>query len=112
MRAEYAAGENNAAKICSYEFHEGRYLQMRGSKLPDGCASQDFADKCNELETQHLPYFRTIRLEAETLSECYLDFMPAALKSLAIYNVKRGVFFISNLKYFGKIWFERNPKVF
>ena len=79
MRAEYAAGENNAAKIRSYEFHEGRYLQMRGSKLPDGCASQDFADKCNELETQHLPYFRTIRLENETLSECYLDFMPAAL---------------------------------
>ena len=79
MRAEYAAGDNNAAKIRSYEFHEGRYLQMRASKLPDSCASQDYADKCNELETQHLPYFRTIRLEAETLSECYLDFMPAAL---------------------------------
>ena len=79
MRAEYAAGDNNAAKIRSHEFHESRYLQMRASKLPDNCASQDYADKCNELETQHLPYFRTIRLEAETLSECYLDFMPTAL---------------------------------
>ena len=79
MRAEYAAGDNNAAKIRSHEFHESRYLQMRASKLPDNCASQDYADKCNELETQHLPYFRTTRLEAETLSECYLDFMPTAL---------------------------------
>eukprot|EP00966_Prymnesium_polylepis_P288777 6670091-Prymnesium_polylepis.1 len=44
------------------------------SKLPDGCSSQDYADKCNDLLTNHLPYFKTIRLEGELLSETISSF--------------------------------------
>jgi hypothetical protein len=60
------------------------------SKLPDGCSSQDYADKCNGLLTNHLPYFKTIRLEGELLSETYLDFFPEALKSVAA-GIKDGM---------------------
>jgi hypothetical protein len=49
--------------------------------LPDGCAPQEYADKCNELAVKHIPYFRTLRLEGEILSEAYLAFAPAALDS-------------------------------
>ena len=56
---------------------------MQSSVLPDGCSSQDFADKCNLLTETHLPYFKTIRLEGETLSYAYLEFLPANLKVAA-----------------------------
>ena len=52
---------------------------MLVNKLPDGCSSQAYADKCNLLFNTHLPYFSTIKLEKETLSAVYLKFMPAAL---------------------------------
>ena len=79
MRAELAAGGSRPSKARSYEWHEEQYRVMRATKLPDGCSSQDFGDKCNLLDTHHIPYFRTLKLEAETLSEAYLAFMPAAL---------------------------------
>ena len=59
------------AKNRSYQWHEGQYHGMLATKLPDGCSSQDYADKCNKLLTDHLPYFRTIRLDGETLSDAY-----------------------------------------
>ena len=56
---------------------------MLSTPLPDGCSSQMYADKCNLLVTQHLPYFQTVRLEGEHLSKAYLKFLPASLSSEA-----------------------------
>ena len=54
---------------------------MLASKLPDGCSSQVYSDKCNLLLNHHLPYFETIRLEKGSLSRVWLSFMPAALST-------------------------------
>ena len=71
------------AKNRSYQWHEGQYHSMLATKLPDGCSSQDYADKCNKLLTDHLPYFRTISLAGETLSDAYLEFLPDSMKHVA-----------------------------
>eukprot|EP00966_Prymnesium_polylepis_P124816 2886826-Prymnesium_polylepis.1 len=42
------------AKDRSYEWHEEEYQAMKRTKLPDGCSSQDYADKCNKLLVDHL----------------------------------------------------------
>ena len=82
MRTE-RKGTSAPAKNRSYQWHEMQYRTMLLSKLPDGCSSQDYADKCNDLLTNHLPYFKTIRLEGEFLSETYLEFLPESLKGVA-----------------------------
>ena len=76
-------GTSAPAMNRSYQWHEAQYRSMLLSKLPDGCSSQDYADKCNDLLTNHLPYFKTIRLEGEFLSETYLEFLPESLKGVA-----------------------------
>eukprot|EP00966_Prymnesium_polylepis_P056985 1319498-Prymnesium_polylepis.1 len=73
MRSE-RKGTSAPAKSRSYQRHEAQYRSMLLSKLPDGCSSQDYADKCNDLLTNHLPYFKTFRLEGEFLSDTYLEF--------------------------------------
>ena len=80
MRVE-RAGRVAPARNRSYKWHEEQYRTMQVTVLPDGCSSQDFADKCNLLTETHLPYFKTIRLEKETLSAAFLEFLPANLKT-------------------------------
>ena len=81
LRDARKAGITHPSKARSHEYHEEQYRIMRATRLPDGCASQEYADKCNELSVKHIPYFRTLRLEGELLSEAYLAFAPAALDS-------------------------------
>eukprot|EP00966_Prymnesium_polylepis_P220122 5092168-Prymnesium_polylepis.1 len=49
MRALRANSSAAPAKVRSHEFHEGQYAVMKATKLPDGCSSQEYADKCNQL---------------------------------------------------------------
>ena len=55
-------------QLRSSEWHEEQWQLMRDTKLPDRCSSQEYVDKCNSLISDHLPYFRTVRLEGEELS--------------------------------------------
>jgi hypothetical protein len=49
LRGARKAGISHPSKARSYEYHEEQYRIMRATRLPDGCASQEYADKCNEL---------------------------------------------------------------
>eukprot|EP00966_Prymnesium_polylepis_P253609 5862044-Prymnesium_polylepis.1 len=83
MRAARTTAAAAPAKDRSFKWHEEQYAVMLKSKLPDGCSSQDYADKCNDLFIKHLPYFKTTRLEGEHLSEAYLEFLPECMRSVA-----------------------------
>eukprot|EP00966_Prymnesium_polylepis_P139947 3233228-Prymnesium_polylepis.1 len=50
------------AQARSYKWHEEHFRTMQATVLPDGCASQDYADKCNDLEINNMPYFKTVVL--------------------------------------------------
>eukprot|EP00966_Prymnesium_polylepis_P149023 3442978-Prymnesium_polylepis.1 len=80
MRFERTSLPSAPAKDRSFKWHEEMYYSMLKSKLPDGCSSQDYADKCNDLKTKHLPYFKTSSLKGEHLSEAYIEFLPESLK--------------------------------
>ena len=67
------------SRVRSAEWHEEQYRIMRSTRLPDGCASQDFADKCNMLVSDHIPYFQTTRLEGANLVDAFIAFLPEAL---------------------------------
>ena len=83
MRNLRTASASRPARGRSYKWHEEQYRNMLATVLPDGCSSQDYADKCNDLETNHLPYFKTVVLEKDTLSSVYLEFLPANMKVVA-----------------------------
>jgi hypothetical protein len=67
------------SRVRSAEYHEDQYSLMRSTRLPDGCSSQDFADKCNMLVSDHLPYFQTVKLEGANLVDAFISFLPEAL---------------------------------
>eukprot|EP00966_Prymnesium_polylepis_P255239 5897182-Prymnesium_polylepis.1 len=83
MRSQRTASAARPARGRSYKWHEEQYRNMLATVLPDGCSSQDFADKCNDLEINHLPYFKTVVLDKDTLSAAYLEFLPANMKLIA-----------------------------
>ena len=66
------------------DFHESEWLRMRDTTLADGCLSQDYTDKVNELLQTHLPHFRTVRLEGEVLTEALISFMPKSLQQQGV----------------------------
>ena len=67
------------SRVRSSEYHEEQYRIMRSTRLADGCSSQDFADKCNMLVSDHLPYFQTVKLEGADLIDAFIAFLPEAL---------------------------------
>ena len=83
MRALRVASASRPARGRSYKWHEEQYRNMLSTVLPDGCSSQDYADKCNDLEVNHLPYFKTVVLDKDTLSAAFLEFLPANMKLVA-----------------------------
>ena len=68
MRNLRASSASRPVRGRSYKWHEEQYRIMLATVLPDGCSSQDYADKCNDLQINHLPYFKTVVLDKETLS--------------------------------------------
>ena len=71
--------DDRPSRVRSAEYHEEQYRIMRSTRLPDGCSSQDYADKCNMLVSKHLPYFQTVRLEGANLVDAFVAFLPEAL---------------------------------
>ena len=51
---------------------------MRDEKLPNGCSSQQYADKVNTLMKDHLPHLTSVDLSGIKLSKAIINFMPAA----------------------------------
>ncbi|KAL1530415.1 hypothetical protein AB1Y20_001320 [Prymnesium parvum] len=60
----------------SSAWHEKQWERLRDSRLPDGCIADEYAAKCHELLEVHRPNFTRVRLEASTLTDVLIDFLP------------------------------------
>ena len=59
-------------------FHEKAWEAMRDEALPNGCSSQQFADKVNTLLKDHVPHLASVDLSGVKLSKAIVNFMPSA----------------------------------
>ena len=69
----------SAIEKISNRFHEKQWETMRDEQLPNGCSSQQYAQKVNKLMKDHLPHFKTINLSGDNLGNALIDFMPRAV---------------------------------
>ena len=69
----------SAIEKFSNRFHEKQWETMRDEQLPNGCSSQQYAQKVNKLMNDHLPHFKTINLSGVNLGNALIDFMPRAV---------------------------------
>jgi hypothetical protein len=62
----------------SSEWHEAQYWSMNGEVLADHCGVGDYVSKINTFLEIHLPNFKRLKFENETLSDVYIDWLPTA----------------------------------
>ena len=61
-------------------WHQKKYAEMQGTKLPDRCTTDEFTEKWNRFIKDHLPHFVTIKMDEEQMARALVDFMPEALR--------------------------------
>ena len=87
----------SAIEKISNRFHEKQWETMRDEQLPNGCSSQQYAQKVNKLMNDHLPHFKTINLSGVNLGNALIDFMPRAVTH------KKGVRLCGSLRQLGRL---------
>jgi hypothetical protein len=78
------SGQESAVVELTSRWHEQQYEILRDTKLPDKCSSEDFSAKVTRLLRDHLPHFKTVRLEGEDLSRAIINFMPQQLAGFGV----------------------------
>ncbi|MGB0685920.1 MAG: hypothetical protein ACPGQD_07050, partial [Planctomycetota bacterium] len=71
------AAKSAPSKRREGQWHEREYQKMLAEPLPDHCVVAEYSKKIVKLREQLMPFFRTVKLEKETLSEVFVQLMPA-----------------------------------
>ena len=60
-------------------WHQNIYTEMFETKLPDRCTTEEFTEKWNRFNKDHLPHFVTINMDDEQMARAMVGFLPATL---------------------------------
>ena len=61
-------------------WHKKKYTEMFETKLPDRCTTEEFTEKWNRFNKDHLPHFVTINMDDEQMARAMVGFLPATLR--------------------------------